>query len=271
MNCVRQHCRRFTGIVEATIPSQPSAVNFGWSIQSFVRILHSSLSICTYLLLLLLEFLTGIFMLRNCYCYFFHSLHGDFCVCSSYRQGDDTCISDYSSSHFLVIVLNMKVSSTRRYLCHGFCSTTTCNRQSSRYCRVDNTCNAASSVLLCSLRFQAVGYRRGDNTRVPVSSSGGYAHVREVIIVVATIPSALSLHYLHQPIPLLSLPRRYHRRLLVSAGPCGDCNHMKVNNSIFRMTVEVRVSPYRFLKRPFEAIPRSVLPILSSLTVQTKL
>ena len=77
MNCVRQHCRCFTGIVEATIPSQPSAINFGWSIHSLVRILYSTLSICTYLLLLVLEFLTlGIFMLRNCYCYFYHSLHG---------------------------------------------------------------------------------------------------------------------------------------------------------------------------------------------------
>ena len=128
VNCVRQHCRGFTGIVEATIPSQPSAVNFGWSIHSLVRILHSSLSISTYLLLLLLEFLTRIFMLWNSYCYFHHSLHGDFWVCSRYHRGDDTCISNYRSLHFLVIVLGMKVSSTRRYLCHGFCSTTACNR-----------------------------------------------------------------------------------------------------------------------------------------------
>ena len=104
-------------------------------------------------------------------------------------------------------------------------------------------------MLLCSLRFQAAGYRQGDDTRVPVSSTGGYAHVREVSIVVATIPSALFLHYLRQPVPLVLSPRRYHRRLLVSAGPYGDCDHMKVKNSIFRMTVEFIVSPYRFLKR----------------------
>ena len=206
MNCIRQHCRCFTDIVEATIPSQPSAVNFGWSIQSLVRILHSSLSICTFLLLLLLEFLTGIFMLRNCYCYVFHSLHGDFCVCSSYRRGNNICISNYSSSHFLVIVLGMKVSSTRRYLCHGFCSTTACNRQSSQYRRRDDTCNAAASVRLCSLRFQTVGYCQGDDTRVPVSFAGGYVHVQEVSIVVATIPSTLSVHYLRQIFPLVSLP-----------------------------------------------------------------
>ena len=159
VNCVHQHCRRFTGIIEAMIPSQPSAVNFGWSIHSLVQILHSSLSICTYLLLLLSKFLTGIFMLRNCYYYFYHSLHGDFWVCSRYHRGDDTCISDYRTSHFLLIVLGMKVSSTRRYLCHGFYSKTACNRQSSQYRRVDDTCNAASSVLLCSLRLQATGYR----------------------------------------------------------------------------------------------------------------
>ena len=172
MNCVHQHCRGFTGIVEVMIPSQPSTINFGWSIHSLVRILHSSLSICTYLLLLLLDFQTGIFMLRNCYCYFFHSLHGNFWVCSRYRRGDDTRICDYRSLHFLVIVLGLKVSSWRRYLYHGFCSTTVCNRQSSQYRRVDDTCNAASSVLLCSLRLQPAGYRRGDDTRVPVSSSG---------------------------------------------------------------------------------------------------
>ena len=142
----------------------------------------------------------------------------------------------------------MKVSSTRRYLCHGFCSTTACNRQSSQYRRVDDTCNAASSVLLCSLRFQATGYRQGDDTRVPVSSCGSYVHVREFIIVVARIPLALSLHYLRQPVPLVSSPRRYHRHLLVSAGPYGDCDHMKVKNSIFRMIVEFIVSRYRFLK-----------------------
>ena len=73
--------------------------------------------------------------------------------------------------------------------------------------------------------------------------------MREVIIVVATIPPALSLHYLRQPVPLVSSPRRYHRRLLVSVGPYGDCDYMKVKNSIFRMTVEFIVSPYRFLKR----------------------
>ena len=206
----------------------PLPSTFGWSIQSLVRILHSSLFICTYLLLLLLEFLTAIFMLRNCYCYFYHSLYGDFLVCSWYHRGDDTCISDYSSSHFLVIVLGMKVSSTQQYLCHGFCFTTACNRQSSQYRRVDDTCIAASSVLPCSLRFKAAGYRQRDDTRVPVSSCGGYTHVREVIIVVATIPPALSLHYLRQPVPLVSLPRRYHRSLLVSAGPYGYCDHMKV-------------------------------------------
>ena len=73
--------------------------------------------------------------------------------------------------------------------------------------------------------------------------------MRAISIVVATIPLALSLHYLRQPIPLVSSPRRYHRRLLVSAGPYSDCDHMKLKNSIFRMTIEFIVSPYRILKR----------------------
>ena len=147
MNCVRQHCRGFTGIVQATIPSQPSAVNFGWSIQSLIRILHSSLSICTYLLLLLLEFLTGIFMLRNSY-YFYHSLHGDFWICSWYRRGDDIYNSAYFSFYFLVIVSDINVSSTRRYLCHVWW-TTTCNRHNRKYRRLNDTCMPAVLLLLC--------------------------------------------------------------------------------------------------------------------------
>ena len=137
----------------------------------------------------------------------------------------------------------MKVSSTQRYLCHGFCFTIACNRQSSQYRRVDDTCIVAFFVLLCSLRFKATGYRQRDDTRVSVSSCGGYVHVREVIIVVAMIPPALSLHYLRQPVLLVWSPQPYHRRLFVSAGPYDYCDHMKVQNSTFRMTVEFIVSP----------------------------
>ena len=147
MNCVRQHCRGFTGIVEATIPSQPSAINFGWSIQSLVRVLHSSLSICTYLLLLLLEFLTGVFMLRNCHCYFYHSLHGDLWVCSWYHRGDDICISAYFSFYFSVIVSGIHVSPTRRYLCHVWW-TTACSRHSREYRRLDDTYMPAALLLV---------------------------------------------------------------------------------------------------------------------------
>ena len=90
--------------------------------------------------------------------------------------------------------------------------------------------------------------------------------MQSVSIVVATIPLALSLHYLSQPVPLVSLPRRYHRHVVVSARPYSDCDHMKVKKSIFRMTVRTI-----FSSAPVEAIPRSVVSILSSLTVQTKL
>ena len=148
MNCVRQHCRRFIGIVEATIPSQPSIVNFGWSIHSLVRILHSSLSISTYWLLLLLDFLTGIFMLRNCYCYFYHSLRGDFWVCSRYHRVDDICNSASLRFYVSVIVSGINVSLTRRYLCH-VSWTTTCSRHSREYCRLDDTCMPAAFLLLC--------------------------------------------------------------------------------------------------------------------------
>ena len=148
VNCVRQHCQGFTSIVEATIPSQPSAINFGWSIHSLVRILHPSLSICTYLLLLLLEFLTGIFMLSNYYCYFFHSLHGDFWVCSWYRRGDDICNSASFRFYFSLIVSGIIVSSTRRYLCHVWW-TTACSRHRKEYRRFDDTCMPAVLLLLC--------------------------------------------------------------------------------------------------------------------------
>ena len=148
MNCIRQHYRGFTGIVEAMIPSQPSAVNFGWSIQSLVRILHSSLSICTYLLLLQLEFLTGIFMLRNCCCYFYHSLHGNFWVCSWYCRGDNICNSASFRFYFLVIVSGINVLSMRRYLCHVWW-TTTCSRHSREYRCLDDTCMPATLLLLC--------------------------------------------------------------------------------------------------------------------------
>ena len=148
MNCVCQHCQGFTRIVKATIPSQPSAVYFEWSIQSLVRILHSSLSICTYLLPLLLEFLTGIFMLKNCYCYFFHSLLGDFWVCSWYRQGDDIYNSASFRFYVSVIISGIIVSSTRRYLCHVWW-TTACSRHSKEYRRLDGTCMPAALLLLC--------------------------------------------------------------------------------------------------------------------------
>ena len=73
--------------------------------------------------------------------------------------------------------------------------------------------------------------------------------MRAVSIIVATIPLPLSLHYLSQPVPLVSSPRRYHCRVVVSAGLYGDCDHMKVKKSIFKMTVESIVSPYRIFKR----------------------
>ena len=155
-------------------------------------------------------------MLRNCYYYFYHSLHGDFWVCSWYHRGDDICNNTYFSFYFSVFASGINVSSMRRYLCHVWW-TTASSRHSRQYCRLDDTCMPAALLLVCFWCFQGPRYRPRDDTIVPVRRWDGYLDRTKLIIVEATIP--LLLEYLPQPLTVVSSPRRYLGRGRTSARP----------------------------------------------------